>query len=95
MSVTVFKDIEEAILREVRRITFHDSRTVDRTVLEDTYDPFTGELVQTPIEPSLYDSSADASHIQYPHFFQDVLLFGGHLIFVLQNKPSSKPILYV
>lgn len=69
MSVTIFKDIEEAMLREVRRITFHDSRTADKTVLEDTYDPFTGELVQTPIEPSLYDSSADASHIQYPHFF--------------------------
>jgi len=69
MSVTIFKDIEESILREVRRITFHDTRTADKTVLEDTFDPFTGELVQVPVEPSLYDSSADASHIQYPHFF--------------------------
>ena len=69
MSITVFKDIEEAILREVRRITFHDTRTADKIVLEDTFDPFTGEIVQVPIEPSLYDSSADTGHIQYPHFF--------------------------
>lgn len=69
MSVRIFRDIEEALSREVRRITFHDARTVDRVVLQDTYDPFTGEIVSAPIEPDFYDSSADANHIQYPHFF--------------------------
>jgi len=69
MSRQIFRDIEEALARQVRRITFHQDRTVSRTVLQDTFDPFTGELVQMPVEPSFYDSSADANNIQYPHFF--------------------------
>jgi hypothetical protein len=69
MSVQIFRDVEEALAREVRRITFDDQRTLTRTVLQDVFDPFTGELVKTPIQPSLYDSSADASNIQYPNFF--------------------------
>lgn len=69
MSVTIFKDIEEALSREVRRITTHSARTVDRTVLKETYDPLSGELVQTPIEAEYYDSSADAGGVEYPHFF--------------------------
>lgn len=73
MSRRIFKDIEEALEREVRRITFHDYRTVDRVVLRETYDPLTGELMEVPIEPSFYDSSADASHIQHPHFFVRLL----------------------
>ena len=73
MSVRIFKDVEEAIAREVRRITFHDNTTVDKTILADTFDPFTGELVTTHIEPSFYDSSADTGYIQYPHFFIKLL----------------------
>lgn len=69
MSRRIFKDVEEALAREVRRITFHDERTVEETVLEENFDPFTGEIVSLPIEPSFYDSSADVGHIQYPHFF--------------------------
>lgn len=69
MSRQIFRDIEEALARQVRQITFHQDRTVSRTVLQDTFDPFTGELVQMPVEPSFYDSSADANNIQYPHFF--------------------------
>jgi len=69
MSRRIIRDIEEALAREVRRITFHDTRTIDTVVLEDTFDPFTGEIITTPVEPSFYDSSADANHIQYPHFF--------------------------
>jgi len=69
MSVTIFKDIEESLSREVRRITTHSARTVDRTVLKETYDPLSGELVQTPIEAEFYDSSADAGGVEYPHFF--------------------------
>lgn len=73
MSRTIFRDVEEAISREVRRITFHDSRTVDRIVLQDTFDPLTGELVQIPVEADYYDSSADTKNIQYPHFFVKIL----------------------
>lgn len=69
MSRRIFLDVEEALSREVRRITFHDYRTQDKIVLQDTFDPFTGEVIQAPIEADFYDSSADANHIQYPHFF--------------------------
>lgn len=69
MSRRIFLDVEEALAREVRRISFHDTRTQDRVVLQDTYDPFTGEVVQAPVEADFYDSSADANHIQYPHIF--------------------------
>lgn len=69
MSVTIFKDMEEALSREVRRITTHSDRTVDKTVLKETYDPLSGELIQVPIEPEFYDSSADAGIVEYPHFF--------------------------
>lgn len=69
MSVTIFKDVEEALAREVRRITTHSDRTLDRTVLKETYDPLSGELIKIPIEPQFYDSSADAGIVEYPHFF--------------------------
>ena len=73
MSRRIFRDTEEAISREIRRITFDDTRTADLVVLRDVFDVFTGELVQTPIEPSFYDSSADTNNIQYPHFFVRLL----------------------
>lgn len=65
----IFHDVEEALSREVRRISFQDPRTLDKTVLKDTFDPFTGEVIVAPIQPKFYDSSADANHIQYPNFF--------------------------
>lgn len=65
----IFKDVEEALAREVRRISYHDERIIDRVVLRETYDPFSGEIIETPIEPEFYDSSADAGVVQYPHFF--------------------------
>lgn len=69
MSRRIFLDVEEAISREVRRITSNDSRTLDRVILKENFDPFSGEIVSIPIEPSFYDSSADAGNIEYPHFF--------------------------
>lgn len=69
MSVTIFKDIEEALSREVRRITTHSNRTLDKTVLKETYDPISGEIIELPIEAQYYDSSADAGIVEYPHFF--------------------------
>lgn len=73
MSVRIIRDIEEALAREVRRITFSEARTETHTVLKDAFDPFTGELVSLPVEPEFYDSSADAGHIQYPYFFISLL----------------------
>lgn len=73
MSVRIFEDIEEAISREVRRISFHESQTVDSVVLKETYDPFTGEVIKVPIEPNFYASKADTGHIEYPHFFIKLL----------------------
>jgi hypothetical protein len=73
MSERIFFDVEEAISREVRRITFDDKRTTTETVLKDMFDVFTGELIHVPIEAQFYDSSADANLIQYPHFFVRLL----------------------
>lgn len=73
MSVRVFKDIEEALAREIRRISFHDDKTVSDTVLEETFDPFTGEIIKTHVEPDFYDSSADTGHRQQPHIFIKLL----------------------
>lgn len=73
MSRRIFRDIEEALSREVRRITFHNYRTLDEIVLQDTFDPFTGEIIQAPVQPNFYDSSADTNAIQYPHFFVKLL----------------------
>lgn len=69
MSRTIFLDVEEAIGREVRRISFQDARTIDKVAFKTTYDPFTGEEIKRPIEPNFYDSSADAGATHYPHFF--------------------------
>src|ERR1043165_10240307 len=79
MSVRIFRDVEEALSREVRRITFHDDRTEDFRVLKDTFDPITGENVVLPIESNFYDSSADTRQIQYPHFFIKLLRSGEDL----------------
>jgi hypothetical protein len=69
MTVRIFRDVEEALAREVRRISYHESRTVDTSVLQDVFDPFTGEIVQIPIEADFYDSSADTKAATHPHFF--------------------------
>lgn len=73
MSERIFFDVEEAISREVRRITFDDKRTTSETVLRDVFDVFTGELIHVPVEAQFYDSSADTNLIQYPHFFVRLL----------------------
>jgi len=65
----IFLDIEEALSRQVRRILHHDLRTQDKVILQETYDPFSGEVIKVPIEPEFYDSSADAGGVYYPHFF--------------------------
>jgi hypothetical protein len=73
MSVRIFKDIEESLSREVRRLTYHDQITRTDTVLQDAFDPFTGEVVAIPLEPQFYDSSADTQSIDYPNIFVKLL----------------------
>lgn len=73
MSIRVFKDIEEALAREIRRISFHDEKSISETVLQEVFDPFTGEIISTHVEPDFYDSSADTGHRQQPHIFIKLL----------------------
>ena len=73
MSVRIFKDIEEALTREVRRLTYHDNVTQTDTVLQDAFDPITGEIVQIPLEPQFYDSSANTQSIDYPNIYVKLL----------------------
>lgn len=73
MTFRVLLDVEEAISREVRRLTFSEDKSPTYTSLQEAFDPLTGELVQVPIEPDFYDSSADTKHIQYPHVFIKLL----------------------
>lgn len=69
MTIRIFRDVEEAISREIRRINFFEQRSVSHSVLKEMFDPMTGEIVSMPIEPDFYDSSADTRAIHYPHFF--------------------------
>lgn len=69
MSVRIFRDVEEALSRQVRRITFNQLRTKDMPVLQDVFDPFTGDIISINVEPNFYDSGVDTNNIQYPHFF--------------------------
>jgi hypothetical protein len=102
MSRRIFLDIEEAISREVRRISHHESRTLDKIVMQDTYDPFSGEVIAVPIEPQYYDSSADAHNVNYPHFFvrlmktredrfsgREVSLYGKKCLTPSKNSPKA------
>jgi hypothetical protein len=73
MSRRIFLDCEEAISREIRRISFDENRTKDHIVMQDVFDPFTGTIMQTPMQPRFYDSSADTHNIQYPHIFVKLL----------------------
>lgn len=73
MTVRIFSDIEEAISREVRRISFQDQRTPTYKVLKNTFDPITGSVISLPVEANYYDSSANTRSIQYPHIFVKLL----------------------
>jgi hypothetical protein len=102
MSRRIFKDVEEALARQIRRITFHDNRTVDEVVLEEAFDPLTGEVITVNVEPDFYDSSADTGHRQYPHIFirlmkvrEDIFTNRAQLnygnLFICPNEESPKP----
>jgi len=60
------KDIEEALKREVRRLTTHYPQTKTNTGTQTTYDVFTGEAEPLSIKAHFYDESSNPSNIQYP-----------------------------
>lgn len=68
MSTQILEDIEEAIAREIRRISFSEDRIRTTTIFKEVFDPFTGELKRKPIEPRFYDDEALPREIAYPQF---------------------------
>lgn len=62
----VIKDIEEALKREIRRLTTHYPQTKTNTGTQTSYDVFTGEVEPLAIKAHFYDESASPSTIQYP-----------------------------
>lgn len=60
------KDIEEALKREVRRLTTHYPQTQTNTGTQTTYDVFTGEVQPLSLKAHFYDESSNPSNIQYP-----------------------------
>jgi hypothetical protein len=62
----VIKDIEEALKRDIRRLTTHYPQTKTNTGTQTTYDVFTGEVQPWSIKANFYDESANPNSIQYP-----------------------------
>lgn len=62
----VIKDIEEALKREIRRLTTHYPQTKTNTGTQTTYDVFTGEVQPLTIKANFYDESSNPNNIQYP-----------------------------
>lgn len=66
MARQVVKDIEEALKREISRLTTHYPQTKTNIGTETTYDVFTGEVKEIPLRANFYDESANPNNIQYP-----------------------------
>lgn len=60
------KDMEEALKRDIRRLTTHYSQTKTNTGTQTTYDVFTGESLPTTIKAHFYDESSNPNNVQYP-----------------------------
>lgn len=74
--VRILEDIEEALAREVRKITFFSQRTREPEaghILKEVFDVFTGEYVQKPVEPSFYSDLAHSNQQTSPYFFIKLL----------------------
>ena len=64
----VIKDLEEALKREVSKISTHyQARKCDK-VIQTTFDTFTGEQISIPIEASFYDENSSSNSVTYPRF---------------------------
>lgn len=60
------KDMEEALKREIRRLTTHYPQTKTNTGSQTTYDVFTGDVNQVSLKANFYDESSNPNNIQYP-----------------------------
>jgi hypothetical protein len=60
------KDMEEALKRDIRRLTTHYTQTKTNTGTQTTYDVFTGETLPVTLKAHFYDESSSPSNIQYP-----------------------------
>jgi hypothetical protein len=64
----VIKDLEEALKREISKISTHyQARKCEKTI-QTTFDTFTGEAVSVPIEASFYDENSGSNSVTYPRF---------------------------
>jgi len=106
-SVRILEDIEEALAREVRKITFFENRhrTHSGVIFRELFDPFTGELVKKPIEPQFYDETAEALQFTDPRFTIQLLKlyednetgralsqYGEQFVTMLPSIPVYEPI---
>lgn len=62
----VIKDLEEALKREVASLTTYHPATKTNTTIRTTFDPITGNSVQTPLVANFYSENASPSSIRYP-----------------------------
>lgn len=60
------KDIEEALKRDITRLTTHYPQTKTNTGTQTTYDVFTGDVKAIPLKAHFYDESSNPNNIQYP-----------------------------
>jgi len=99
MSVTILRDVEEALLREFRNILIAEQRTPTFQTFPSTFDPFTGEkIVNQPLQGHFIDSSDNGRNIEYPHVYIKILrseedLSSGRIV-PPYGKEVSIPIAY-
>lgn len=65
-SKQTIRDIEEALKREIRKLTTHYPQTKTNIGTQTTYDVFTGEVEPISIKAHFYDESSNPNNIQYP-----------------------------
>ena len=60
------KDIEEALKRDISRLTTHYPQTKTNIGTQTTYDVFTGDVKAVPLKANFYDEGSNPNNIQYP-----------------------------
>lgn len=60
------KDIEEALKREIRRLTTSLPQTKTNTGTQTTYNVFTGDVESVSLKANFYDESSNPNQIEYP-----------------------------
>jgi len=74
--IQVIKDIEEALKREIAKITSHYPSTKGKKIIDSTYDVFTGQPLTQPIKAHFYDENSIPNNVLYPRVditFEEIL----------------------